>query len=1587
MSGSEQTGLRCALVGADSLLMECGELLRAKGHEIVVVAAGSPRVARWAAAKGIAVVDASGPAAGWQGDLAAHEVHWLFAITHLAILPDEVLAIPSVGAVNFHDGPLPAYAGLNTPAWALLHGEPTYGVTWHAITPGIDEGDVYVQQLFDVAEGETSLSLNTRNFATAIETFEVLVDGLAAGTLTPTPQDPSARRATFSRHDRPDALVVLDWREPAAALERTVLALTFGPYPNPLGFPKLLLPGGGAVLVTEASVVVDAAGPVGEVLRVTDDQVVVATGEGGLALTALTTQTGAPFALADLGVSVGDVLPSLGDAERQELTRVGGLLARAERHHLRQLQSLEPVEVPWARTPPADHQPRFAAVPVAVPPSLAERPDAVATAFALLLGRLSGKARFHVSVVDPAAMEPFAAAASLLAPAVPFEVTVDPDEALGAATERLAADLEAVRGRPPFAQELVARHPDLVAVPELAAGRSLPVALRLGSEQPPHEGVVVELRTSGDGGPWELRHDDVLVDGADAHLLASCLAALLADLAADPDRPVARVDLLGPDLRAQVLDGWNATAVDLPTGVAVHQLFERQVDAAPDVVAVVFEDRAVTYRELDERANRLAHHLIDLGVGPDHLVGVHVTRGIDLVISVLGVHKAGGAYVPLDPVYPHDRLGHMIRDSGCRVVLTESSVADTLPERDDPALTVVTVDADRAAIDARPATRPAVELPASALAYCIYTSGSTGLPKGVLVEHRNAVNFFVGMDDRVPHELPATWFAVTSLSFDISVLELLYTLTRGFTVVVYLDRDRVATADDGADAFVERHAEQAMGFSLFYFSGDAAEGNGSQKYRLLLEGARFADEHGFEAVWTPERHFHAFGGLYPQPAVTGAAVAAITRNVHIRAGSVVMPLHHPIRVAEAWSIVDNISDGRVGISVASGWQPNDFVLMPQNYSRAKELMFEGIEQVKQLWRGDAVEFPGATGEPLSVTTLPRPVQPELPVWITSAGNPETYIQAGRIGANVLTHLLGQSVEQLAPKIEAYRQARAEAGFDPDGGTVTLMLHTFVGDDDDAVREQVRQPLKEYLGTSFSLLKEYAWSFPAFQRPGGETDEDGLADEAFENLSDEDLDAVLEFAFLRYYETSGLFGSPDRCLRMVDQLKGIGVTEIACLVDFGVATDVVLDSLPALDRVRQATNPAPGATEGATVGAAAGGDQPAADQSVAAQLARHGVTHLQCTPSMARMLSMQDDSRDALAEVEHLFIGGEAFPTALARDLMGASRTGNVTNMYGPTETTIWSTTWPLQGDLDVIPIGTPIANTRIYVLDQHREPLPPGVAGDLWIGGAGVVRGYHERPELTAERFVPDPFQGDGHRMYLTGDLARWVPDGEGGALIEFLGRADHQVKIRGYRIELGEIEAQLGRFPGVLECVAVVREDTPGDQQLVGYLSPSDGADIEAAAVKDHLRQTLPDVMIPGHIVVLADLPHTPNGKIDRNGLPSLSELLGARVRTEAPVEAGNDLERQVLAVWEEILGTTGIGVNDNFFDIGGHSLLAVRLHRRLRGELDRTFPLTEVYRHPTVRSFAESLGSDTFAAVIEGSKDRAAKRRELLDKRRARR
>lgn len=350
-----------------------------------------------------------------------------------------------------------------------------------------------------------------------------------------------------------------------------------------------------------------------------------------------------------------------------------------------------------------------------------------------------------------------------------------------------------------------------------------------------------------------------------------------------------------------------------------------------------------------------------------------------------------------------------------------------------------------------------------------------------------------------------------------------------------------------------------MDFGMMFFSS-AASISKAEKYKLLMEAARFSDCHGFCAVWTPERHFHDFGGLFPSPAVTSAALAMITRNVQIRAGSLISPLHQAIRIAEEWSVVDNLSNGRVAISFGSGWNVDDFLHFPERYRSRHAVMYQQIETVRRLWRGEEMVFENSFGRPVRVSLHPRPIQPELPVWITTSGNTETFVSAGVQGANVLTHLIGQTIDQLAVKVERYRAALREHHGEKARGRVTLMLHTCLGEDQGEVRARVRAPLREYLRSAVSLEQLAA--------EGGGVISGGHKIQAHEILP-ETLDQLLDVAVERYIETASLIGTPPGCEPLLWRLEEIGIDEIACLVDFLDDSAAVLAGLPYLAELQAA----------------------------------------------------------------------------------------------------------------------------------------------------------------------------------------------------------------------------------------------------------------------------------------------------------------------------------------------------------------------------------------------------------------------------------
>ena len=700
---------------------------------------------------------------------------------------------------------------------------------------------------------------------------------------------------------------------------------------------------------------------------------------------------------------------------------------------------------------------------------------------------------------------------------------------------------------------------------ELPGLKLRPVALEHGSAQ---VDLTLMMKDTPSGLVGSIVYATDLFDESTILRLAGHYERLLEGIVADPGCRISELPLLGAAEREELVVGWSGTRRDYPREAGIHELFEEQAARTPEAVAIEYGQLRLSYRELNERANRVARYLRRHGVGPEVMVGLCVERGLELVVGVLGIVKAGGAYVPLDPEYPAARLSFMLEDTATPVLLMQEKLRERLPAYGGR---VIALDTQWEEIEQESADDLKVAAGGRDLAYVIYTSGSTGRPKGTCIEHRSVVRLVKNTNyiELGPEEVVMQF---APISFDASTLEL---------------------------------------------------------WGALLNGAKLA----------------------------------------------VCPA--------------------------------------------------GVLSLEELGR-----------------------------------------------------------------------------FIRDRGVSTLWL------------------------------------------------------------------------------TAALFNQ------------------------------------------------------------------------------------------------MVDLQLDSLRGVRQLLAGGEALSVAHVRRMLEVIGSGRLINGYGPTENTTFTCCYVMTADTRIentVPIGRPIANTQVYVLDRHLQPVPVGVYGELYIGGDGVARGYLNRPELTAEKFVADPFDATGAgRLYRTGDLVRWLPDGN----LEFVGRIDNQVKVRGFRIELGEIEAVLNQQPQVREAVVVVREDVPGDKRLVAYVV-AEGGEVELIErLREQLRASLPDYMMPSAFVTLEGLPLTPNGKVDRKALPAPERESQVSTAYAAP---GSELEQQLVAVWQEVLGAEKVGVDDNFFDLGGNSLLVTRVHARIKPLFEREVRVVDLFQYPTIRLLAGVFTDDDFANAVNLSRiqERARKRR----------
>jgi natural product biosynthesis luciferase-like monooxygenase protein len=416
------------------------------------------------------------------------------------------------------------------------------------------------------------------------------------------------------------------------------------------------------------------------------------------------------------------------------------------------------------------------------------------------------------------------------------------------------------------------------------------------------------------------------------------------------------------------------------------------------------------------------------------------------------------------------------------------------------------------------------------------------------------LSFILSELSKVVRPSPGQYSILYGLEFRDLVIQIIFGLNAGQSMI--FNPENIAEAQ----RVVSERIEKTMDFSVFYF-GNYIATEGSDKYSMVMNTAKIADRKKFRAVWTPERHFNEFGGMFPNPSILAAALSMITENIQIRTGSIVSPLHNTVRLAEDWMLIDNLSNGRVAISFASGWQANDFVLAPEHYATRHEYMLGQIATVRKIWCGERVRLTNGVDAPVDISVFPLPVQRELPVWITVSGKEESFIDAGKVGANILTHLLGQDLEELIGKIKAYRRSLSDSGFDPNEFVVSVMVHTCVGLSNDSVKLLVEQPLKNYIKSSVQLIEAMTRSASA------DSTSIGRYHNHSEKSNPEQLEELLDMAFERFFEHASLLGTKKKCAETIARLKSYGVNEVACLVDFGMSEEAITDSLTQLSALK------------------------------------------------------------------------------------------------------------------------------------------------------------------------------------------------------------------------------------------------------------------------------------------------------------------------------------------------------------------------------------------------------------------------------------
>ncbi len=770
--------ISCFVIGQGAIALKCLEVLRQAECSILGIYSANGSLQEWAIEQNIAHAETRQT---FCNQLHSSNYDYLFSINNGWIIPPAVLVRARRSTINFHDAPLPKYAGLYATSWALLHGETQHAVTWHEVVPEIDAGRIFKQSIVPIELSDTALSLNTRCYEVAIAAFTELVRELIEDRVQPTAQD-LTQRSYFGLNDRPTAAGVVNFTEKAQTIANLVRALNFGAMPNPLGCAKLWLPHG-VVAVGQAQTLDSAlhAGQPspGQVLTINSEpnsdraKLSIATSHGAIELSQLTTLDGLPVSQTALieqyGVQIGVQLPLLSEIDRQAIHDRNLSLCRFERRWIRRLAQLSPFVHPYVQ-PHKDSTLYRTAIKL----DRTIEPRSLLALFAAYCARLASEDEFDLGVQTEAQRS---VAPEIFAQIVPMRIAVQAEDSVRNFCERFELALSETEQWQSYALDSGMRYPEL-------RGQRITLAIAIVLAASPsaldvkHLTAQVAFVAYQDGSVPELVHQGAL-EPKQPQAIVRQLQSLIAASVDDPTQRVTALPLLSREEQQQLIE-WNQTKKPYPSDRSVHELIDQQAIATPDAIAVRFGQTELSYQALERRSNQVARWLRFVGVQPETLVALCVPRSVDLIVGLLGILKSGGAYVPIDPTYPRDRIAFLLEDSGVQVIVTVKSLRSLFSP-------LQTVCLDDAAIAEFESDALSVAVTSDHLAYVIYTSGSTGKPKGVQVPHRAIVNHSWAIAELYQLSPRDCVLQSASISFDVAGEQIYPALFRGGTVVVRPD--------------------------------------------------------------------------------------------------------------------------------------------------------------------------------------------------------------------------------------------------------------------------------------------------------------------------------------------------------------------------------------------------------------------------------------------------------------------------------------------------------------------------------------------------------------------------------------------------------------------------------------------------------------------------------------------------------------------------------------------------------------------------------------------------------------------------------